>query len=81
VTSPLVYEIRVDGHLDDHWAAWLSGVRVAHADDGTTTLTLAPQDEAAVHAVLTSLRDMGARLLSLHVLDLRAPRAVDAPEG
>ena len=35
-TVPTTYAIRVDGHLDDHWSAWLGevckarGYRYAH---------------------------------------------------
>lgn len=74
MTAPGAYEIRVDGHLDDHWAAWLGHVTAARQDDGTTTLILRPGDAAAVHAALTSLRDIGATVLSL-----RRRGVADAP--
>ena len=38
-TTETRYMFRVDGHLDDHWSAWLDGARPGSDDDGTTTLT------------------------------------------
>jgi len=35
-TQPTSYEIRVEGRLDAHWAAWLDGVVLAHDEDATT---------------------------------------------
>ena len=69
------YELRVDGHLDDHWSAWLGNLSIARDDDGTSTLTGAVVDQAQLHGLLAALRDMGVTLLSLRVLD--APGASD----
>lgn len=32
------YEIRVQGHLDQHWSAWSSGLAISYDTDGTTVL-------------------------------------------
>src|SRR5690242_8404684 len=32
--------IRADGHLDDHWCAWLGHLNTTRHDDGTTTVTV-----------------------------------------
>ncbi len=69
------YELRVDGHLDDHWSPWLTDLTIARQDDGTSTLTGPVADQAQLHGVLSTLRDMGVTLISLHVLD--APSASD----
>lgn len=69
------YELRVDGHLDDHWSAWLGDLSIARHDDGTSTLTGLVADQAQLHGLLSALRDMGVTLLSLRVLD--APGASD----
>ena len=34
-TASTTYAIRVDGHLDEHWSAWLGGLVLVHEDDGT----------------------------------------------
>jgi RimJ/RimL family protein N-acetyltransferase len=69
------YELRVQGHLDAHWSPRLGGLDVHHEPDGTSTLTGPLVDQAPLHGVLASLRDVGASLLSLHV----APDDEDSP--
>jgi len=71
-TGPTTYAIRVDGHLDDHWSAWLGELDLVRDDDGTTTVTVPVADQAQLHGVLAGLRDMGAVLT-----DLRVTRAPD----
>lgn len=68
------YLVRVEGHLDDHWSAWLDGLRIARSGDGTTTVTVPVADQAQLHGVLAALRDIGAVILELRTLDAaRAP--------
>jgi RimJ/RimL family protein N-acetyltransferase len=61
------YQLRVEGHLDAHWSPRLGGLDVQHEPDGTSTLTGPLVDQAHLHGVLASLRDVGASLLSLQV--------------
>jgi RimJ/RimL family protein N-acetyltransferase len=63
------YEVRVDGHLDDHWSTWFGDLTIEHNDDGTSTLTAAAADQAQLHGLLSGLRDVGAPLLSVEVTD------------
>ena len=70
----LTYEVRVEGHLDDHWSAWLGELTITRHHDGTSTLTGPVADQAQLHGVLARLRDIGATLLSLNVLETPAPR-------
>lgn len=63
------YEIRVDGHLDDHWSGWLGELRMVRNGDGTTTVSVPAGDQAQLHGVLAGLRDIGAVILELHALD------------
>ncbi len=62
------YEIRLGGHLDDHWSAWLDGLSITREVDGTTTLSGAVTDQAQLHGVLAKVRDLGAPLISLERL-------------
>jgi hypothetical protein len=62
------YEIRVDGHLDDHWSDRLGGLAIVRNGDGTTTLTGRVVDQAHLHGVLAGLRDIAATLLELHAV-------------
>ncbi len=64
----LTYELRVEGHLDDHWSAWLGQLTITRQHDGTTTLTGPVADQAQLHGVLARLRDIGATLMSLNTI-------------
>ena len=73
------YELRIEGRLDEHWSAWFDGLRLVHEDDGTTTLSGAVADQAALHGLLAKVRDLGATLISVNATDApagRGPRGV-----
>ena len=59
------YEIRVRGHLGSRWASWFDGMNLTAEDDGTTVIRGPVVDQAALHGLLQSLRDLGITLLSL----------------
>lgn len=59
------YELRVHGHLDQHWSAWFDGFTLTHQDDGTTLLRGAVRDQAELHGLLAKVRDLGAALISV----------------
>jgi homoserine kinase len=61
----MTYTIRVEGHLDAHWSAWLGGLAMTHDDDGATTVTTQVADQAQLHGLLAGLRDIGAVILEL----------------
>lgn len=73
VASALGYLVRVEEHLDDRWAAWLGDWQLERQPDGTTTLTSNDADQAQLHGLLGSLRDLGATLLEVSAAS-RAPR-------
>jgi hypothetical protein len=66
------YQIRLDGRLDDRWAAWFDGLTLAHDSDGTTTLRGEVVDQAALHGLLQRIRDLGMPLVSVTHLDPHA---------
>jgi RimJ/RimL family protein N-acetyltransferase len=72
-TAPATYAICVEGHLDDHWSAWLGELDMTRGDDGTTTLTVSIADQSQLHGVLAGLRDIGAVLTELRTTDAPAP--------
>ena len=61
-SHPTTYAIRVEGHLDNHWSAWLGELDMTRNDDGTTSFTVTVADQAQLHGVLAGLRDIGAVL-------------------
>jgi len=69
------YELRVAGHLDDHWSAMLGDLALTRCPDGTTALTGPVTDQAQLHGVLARVRDLGVTLLSLRALDAQVPAA------
>lgn len=60
-----MYEIRVRGHLDQHWSAWFDGLTIKHDDNGNTVLHGELVDEAALHGVLMKVRDLALPLLAV----------------
>ncbi len=58
-----VYRIRVKGHLDDSWAEWFDGLAVTHEENGTTMLTGAVADQAALHGLIAKVRNLSLQLL------------------
>ena len=59
------YRFRVRGHLDDHWSEWFEGLAIHLEEDGTTVLVGPVIDQAALHGVITRIRDLGLPLLSV----------------
>ena len=68
-TAPKTYAIRVDGHLDDHWSAWLGELDMTRNADGTTTITTLIADQAQLHGLFAGLRDIGAVITELRTTD------------
>jgi len=63
--APLRYQLRIGGHLDQHWSRWFDGTALTHEDDGTTILQGVVADQAELHGLLAKIRDLGAPLISL----------------
>jgi RimJ/RimL family protein N-acetyltransferase len=78
-TAPTTYAIRVEGHLDDHWSAWLGGLDMTRDDDGATTVTVQVADQAQLHGVLAGLRDIGAVIAELRTTGAPIPSVLERP--
>ena len=63
--EPLVHQIRIKGHLGPHWSSWFEGLAITLEDNGETLLSGPVVDQAALHAVLRKVRDLGMPLLSV----------------
>jgi hypothetical protein len=59
-----VYEIRVRGELDYKWSDWFDGFLFTLIK-GDTVLTGQVTDQAALHGILTKIRDLGLPLISV----------------
>ena len=63
--QPMVYQIRLKGHLGPEWADWFGGLAVTLEDNGETLLTGPVVDQAALHGLLRKVRDLGMPLISV----------------
>lgn len=75
--QPMVYQIRIKGHLSSRWTEWFEGLTITLEEDGDTLLTGTVIDQAALHGLLKKVRDLGMPLLSLNSV-VSGPQ--DAPE-
>ncbi len=60
-----VYEIRVKGHLDEHWSEWFDGLIISNLKNGEALLSGEVVDQAALHGVLIKVRDLSLPLLAV----------------
>ena len=63
--QPLIYEIRIQGHLGSEWTDWFGGLSIALEGNGDTLLTGPVVDQAALYGLLRKVRDLGMPLLSV----------------
>jgi hypothetical protein len=78
--QPLVYQIRIKGHLGREWTNWFEGLTLTLEDNGETLLTGPVVDQAALHGLLRKVRDLGAPLLSVNRVKPGEAEASDVKE-
>ena len=64
--EPMIYQIRIKGHLDEQWSDWFENATITLEEDGDSLLTLPVIDQAALHGLLKKIRDLGMPLLSVN---------------
>ena len=65
-----IYDVRVKGRIRKKWSDyWFEGFKVTLQQDDVTLLTGLVADQAALHSLLTKIRDLGLPLLSVQRLD------------
>jgi hypothetical protein len=60
-----LYQIKLKGHLDEHWSDWLGGLEITQDGYGNSLLTGDIPDQAALHGILVQIRDLGLTLISI----------------
>ena len=63
--QPMIYQIRIKGHLGREWEDWFEGLIITLEDNGETLLNGPVVDQAALYGVLRKVRDVGMPLLSV----------------
>jgi hypothetical protein len=75
--QPVVYQVRIKGHLGGQWTHWFGGLTITLEDNGETLFTGPVADQAALHGLLKKLRDLGLPLVS--VMPVRGGQAGAVP--
>lgn len=60
-----IYEIRVQGRLDQRWSSWFDGLTLSYEGEDITVLRGSLVDEAALHGMLIKVRDLALPLLAV----------------
>ncbi len=68
-SQPVVYQIRIKGHLGHQWTDWFEGLTITLEEEGDTLLTGRVIDQAALHGLLKKVRDLGMPLVSVSPLE------------
>ena len=63
--QPIVYQIRIKGHLGREWTDRFEGLTITLEKNGDTLLTGTVVDQAALHGLLRKVRDAGMPLVSV----------------
>ena len=63
--QPMIYQIRIRGHLDRRWTEWFGEVSITPEDKGVTLLTGLVEDQATLYALLRKVRDLSLPLISV----------------
>ena len=61
----MIYQIRINGHLDNKWSDWFGGMTISLEENEETLVTGSVIDQAALHGILKQIRDLGLPLVSV----------------
>ena len=76
-SQPVIYQIRLKGHLGSQWTDWFEGLTITQEEDSNTLLTGPVVDQAALHGLLKKVRDLGMPLVSVNRVE---PDNSEAPD-
>lgn len=65
-SQPIVYQIRIEGHLNPQWTDWFGGMTITLLAEGDTLLTGPLLDQAALYGLLRKVRNLGMPLVSVN---------------
>lgn len=67
--QPMVYQIKVKGHLGRQWTDWFEGLTITLEEGGDTLISGPVVDQAALYGLLRKVRDLGLRLVSISTIE------------
>jgi len=74
MNSLAVYEIKIQGRLDHSWSSWFEDMQISIEEhDGKIITTLLGDicDQAALHGILSRIRDLSLGIILVRRLDKR----------
>ena len=77
LTTPARYRIRVRSHLRQEWAAWFGGFTLSWEEPEQTVFVGQVADQAALHGILNTIRDLGLPLLEVRCLEPETTSGAD----
>jgi hypothetical protein len=63
------YRIRVRGLLPPRWSEWFGGLTISYDEGGDTVLAGSVEDQAALHGLISRIRDFGLTLVAVERVD------------
>ena len=66
--TPHTYKIRVQGRIDPQWSDWFDAFAITPVDDDSVLLGRVA-DQAALHGLLSKIRDLGLPLISVRQIN------------
>jgi hypothetical protein len=64
--NPSFYLIHIEENLSPQMAEWFEESEITITDQGETTITCSIVDQAALHGVLSKIRDLNLTLISIN---------------
>ena len=77
LTRPATYRIRVQGRLGQEWAVCFGGLALSWQEPDQTVLSGQVADQAALHGILNTIRNLGLPLLEVLRLEPGESGAAD----
>jgi hypothetical protein len=73
MNQPMTYQIKMGGRLDESWSSWFDDMVITVESGGdsrtVTVLTGTVSDQAALHGLLSRIRDLGLPLLLVQYME------------
>ena len=69
------YQIKVRGRLDKEWSDWFEGMTI-NCEGDETVFTGRVTDQAALHGLLTRIRDLNLTLLSVNCFETKGDNKI-----